>query len=68
MIEPGSRIILRTENAIYSPCTVVSMSARNITVSFCAGMKKIKGSREMIPDYRTEAVSRNTILSMSERL
>lgn len=68
MIEPGSRIILTTEDAIYSPCTVVSRSAKNITVHFCAGMKKVKGSSGMIPDYRTESVSMNKVISMSERL
>lgn len=68
MIEPGSKIILETEDAIYSPCTVVSMSKKNITVSFCAGMKKVKGKEGMIPDYRTETVSRDKIVNISERL
>ena len=67
MIGPGSKVILKTNNAIYSPCEVVSISAKAVTVRFASGMKRDRQTKKMFMEMKVETVSRNDIISMSER-
>ncbi len=67
MIGPGSRAVIETEDAIYSPCEVLAMNQRTVKVRFLAGMKKVKGVQELIPDWKVDVISRDKIKSMSER-
>ncbi len=67
MIGPGSKVILKTEDAIYSPCEVVAISAKAVTVKFAAGMKRDRKTKQMYMDIKVETVSRDKIVSMSER-
>lgn len=68
MIREGSTIVLRTNNAIYSPCKVVSISDQNITVTYCAGTKRNRTTGEFQENHPVEIIPRKEIISMSERL
>lgn len=67
MIGKGSTVILRTVDAIYSPCKVVSMSGDNVTVTYFAGMKKDRETGRYREDHKVETISRKKILSLQER-
>lgn len=40
MIKEGSILILATENAIFSPCKVVSVGNTGLTITYYAGSKR----------------------------
>jgi hypothetical protein len=67
MIQKGSTVILRTRNAIYSPCEVALLHRNSVAVKYLAGMKKDRKTGKMVEDRRVETISRNDIVSMSER-
>ncbi len=67
MIEKGSLIVLRTQEAIYSPCIIVAISSGNVTVSYCAGVKKDRSTGRSYAEHKTETILRKKIVSMSER-
>lgn len=68
MVGKGGNVILRTKNAIYSPCKVVSISDKNVTVSYCPGMKRDRKTGEFIMERREDTISKKDIISISERL
>jgi hypothetical protein len=68
MIKEGSRIILRTDDAIYSPCRVLSLSKVSITVTYFAGSKRNKQTGAFQEIHPVETISLNKVISMSERL
>lgn len=67
MIGKGSTVILRTVDAIYSPCKVVAMSDDNVTVTYFAGMKKDRKTGKYYEDRPVETIARKKILSLQER-
>ena len=67
MIEKGSTIVLQTTDAIYSTCRVVAISDENVTVTYYAGTKKDRQTREMHEVRPVEVIPRKKIISMSER-
>lgn len=67
MIQKGSTVIVRTRNAIYSPCQIALLHAKSIAVTYLKGMKKNRETGEMVRDYRVDTIPRNQIISMSER-
>ena len=67
MIEKGSTVILRTTDAIYSPCQVISMSKDNVTVTYFAGKKKDRQTGEFADCHIVEIIPRKKIVRMSER-
>lgn len=67
MISKGSTVILRTKDAIYSPCTIVAISSLNITVTYSAGQKKDSRTGRLVKSHPIETIPRKEILKMSER-
>jgi len=67
MVKEGSRIVLRTKDAIYSTCEVVAISKENVTVKFCAGMKRDRATGEYHMISPVETVSIKKVVYMSER-
>ena len=67
MVENGTQIILRTEDAVFSPCKVMSISEKNVTVTFCKSVEWDNGVQKMVPTWHTETIDRNKIVSMTER-
>jgi hypothetical protein len=67
MIQKSSTVILRTVNAIYSPCKIVALNDESITVKFFAGMKKDRKTGKMYEDHQIETIPRNKITSLQER-
>lgn len=67
MINPGSKVILETAEAIYSPCEVVSMSRDNIVVEFCAGTKRDRKTGKMVQQFKKETIPFRKITHLSER-
>lgn len=68
MIEKGSTVVLRTIDAIYSPCKIVSMSKENVTVTYFAGNRKDRKTGEFCEDRPVEVVPRKKIIVISERI
>lgn len=68
MIQKGSTIILRTTDAIYSTCKIISMSDDNITITYIAGIKKDRKTGKSYEDRQVETIPRKKIISISERL
>lgn len=68
MIKKGSMVVLRTSDAIYSPCKIVAMSPENVTVTYFAGYKKDKETGEMYEDRPVETIPRKKMVRMSERI
>lgn len=68
MIQKGSIIILRTTDAIYSTCKIISMSADNITITYIVGTKKDRKTGEFYEDRQVETIPRKKIVRISERL
>lgn len=68
MITEGSRIILRTTNAIFSPCFVLKNSPQSITVRYHRGTRRDKKTGEYKEDYQVETISMKDVETMSERI
>lgn len=68
MIDKGSTVILRTKDAIYSPCQVLAISKENLTVTYFAGMKKNRETGEFHEERPVETIPRQKIVSLSERV
>ena len=68
MIQNGSTVIIRTKDAIYSPCKITSITPDNVTVTYYAGSKKDRKTGELYEDHPVETISRKNITSISERL
>lgn len=68
MIEKDSTAVVRTIDAIYSPCTIIAVSKENITVTFFAGMKRDRKTGVFVEEHSVETIPRKKIISMSERI
>lgn len=68
MITQGSIVELKTENATYSPCKVVSMSKTSISVEYSAGLKRDGETGKFRSDKRTENIPMRDVVSLQERL
>ncbi len=68
MIQIGSTVILRTENAFYSPCKIVRLGTDNITISYYPEIKNDNKTGKIIASSKQETISRKKIISMCERI
>lgn len=68
MIQKGSKVIIRTEDAIYQPCEIISLGVDSITVRYFKGMKRIGKTSEMSEDYKVETIARKKIFNIAERV
>lgn len=68
MISPGSTVILRTKDAIYSPCTIIAISEQSITITYVARNKKDRATGKYSESRPVETILRKDILSLSSRL
>lgn len=68
MIKEGSRIVLRTVNAIYSTCQVTAISNKSVTITYCAGMKRDRETGEYHMVSPVETIPAKEIVCMSERV
>jgi hypothetical protein len=67
MIQKDSVVVLRTKEAVYSTCKIVSMGKENITIKYFTGMQKDNQTGQMRGDHRVETISRKNIVDISER-
>lgn len=67
MIQRGSTAIVRTKNAIYSPCEIIALNTESVTITYFAGMKKDRKTGKMYEDHPIEKISRDKIVSLQER-
>lgn len=67
MIDKGSLVILRTKDAIYSPCKIVNMSKQDVAVTFFKGMRWDKEKERYVEDRVIEVIPRKNIIRISER-
>lgn len=67
MIDTGSLVILRTKDAIYSPCKITRMNKQDVAVTFFKGMRWDKESERYIEDHAIETIPRKRIICISER-
>lgn len=68
MITKDSTAVIRTVDAIYSPCQVIAVSGKNITITFFSGMKRDRKTGVFIEEHSVETIPHKRILSMSERV
>lgn len=68
MINEGSIVVIRTNDAIYSTCKIIAINDNNVTVTYFAGMKKDRITKKYCRNHQIETISRKKIVSMSERL
>lgn len=68
MITENSTAVIRTTDAIYSPCVVIAVSKENVTVKFFAGMKRDRKTGVFVEEHSVETIPRKKIISMSERI
>lgn len=67
MIDTESTIILRTKDAIYSPCKITNMSKTDVAVRFFKGMRWDKEAERYVGDYVVDIIPRKKIVCISER-
>lgn len=67
MVKEGSRIVLRTKDAIYSTCEVVAISKANVTVTYCAGLKRDRATGDYHMVSPVETIPIKKVIYMSER-
>lgn len=68
MIKEGSRVILQTKRAIYSTCEVTAISKKNITITYCAGVKLDRKTGEYQMVNPVETIPVKEIVCISERI
>lgn len=61
MIEKGSTAVIRTVDSIYSPCKILGLSEKNITIEYYSSDKG------ELPSSRVETISLSKVLSIAER-
>lgn len=67
MIDKGSLVILRTKDAIYSPCKITSIDKTVVGVQFFKGMRWDKEKERYVEDHVIETIPRKEIVCISER-
>lgn len=68
MIVKGSMIILATKDTIFSPCEVIALSDKSITVQYFAGTKKDRETGTFKQVFLTATILMKDVTRMSERL
>jgi len=76
MIQIGSKVILRTNNAIFDPCFIQRVDVepgriqdvKSVTVTYFAGYNKDKNTGEMHEDWKVETIQRKDMVSIAERI
>jgi hypothetical protein len=64
MIKPGTNAIVVTVDAEYSPCTVVNLNAKNLTVRY---VKKVTfEDGQIVRDIKTDIIPKSDIISITE--
>ena len=67
MIQEDSMVILRTDEAIFSPCEVVSLGKDNIVISYFEGTKKDRRTGKFQGSYKTATIPFKKIVKLEER-
>ncbi len=68
MIKQGSTVVLRTKEAIFSPCKVMAITKENITVTYFAGTKRDRETGEFSEVHPVETISMKNVKYLSERI
>jgi len=68
MISDGTTVILRTEDAIYSPCKIVRINKKSLLISYCPGTTMDKNTGTLKPDRKTISIATKDVLYIKERL
>lgn len=68
MIQMGDNAILRTKKAIYSPCEILSISSKAVTVRFCKEVEWDAQSQKMVSNWATETIDRSKMVSLVQML
>jgi hypothetical protein len=68
MIQEGSMVVLKTDEAIFCPCEVVFLSRDNIVVTYFEGMKKDRRTGKVQGSYKTATIPFKKIIKLEERL
>ena len=67
MIKKEFMAEILNENAIYSPCTVLSIGDKTVTIEYCAGLKTLKGGLTK-KDIKRETLRKENIKRIVELL
>lgn len=67
MIKEGSTLIVTTENAIFSPCKVVSVGKTGLTITYFAGSKRDRQTGKLNEVRPVVTISFKDIVKISER-
>lgn len=68
MIEKGDTVFLQSQEAIYCTCKIVTISDKNVTITYCAGMKRDRNTGEFHMQRPVKTISKEDIVHMSKRL
>ncbi len=61
------RAILRTEDASYCTCEVISINPKTVTIRYCKAAEWDSKSQQTLPIFVTETINRNKIVSLAYR-
>lgn len=67
MIQPGSRVVVRTEDAIYQTAEFVASNKRTVTIRYCKGTEWDSKRSCVVADMKTEVIDRKRIYYLGER-
>lgn len=67
MLRKGSSAVLKTKDAIYSPCEIVNISKDSVTVTYLAGTGIDAKTKKPFEKRPVETIKRKDIISLSER-
>lgn len=68
MIQKDSIVVLRTKEAVFSPCKVITLNEENITVTYFAGTKRDRETGEFGEVHRVETIPIKKVTYLSERI
>lgn len=67
MMQEGSVLVLTTDNAIYSPCEVLSVGKVGVTITYFAGSKRDRKTGKFTEVRPVVTVPFKEIVKVSER-
>lgn len=67
MIQLGSRVVVRTSDAIFQTAELMAMNKKNITIRYCRGTEWDHEKSRMVADMKTEVIDRKKIYYLGER-
>jgi len=67
MIQPGSRVVVRTDLAIYQTAELITINKRSITIRFCKNTEWDSDKARAVPNLITETIDRKKVYYLGER-